>query len=180
MQQKMFEGSGPGMDTPFSNGFVWENWLPKTVSAANTPLKSCKPESLGQVSAAVLSLLIVSVTLWDCLTHCILLPGLILQYICSAKQVIAQGRKILKAAAISPSPPPHPIGFKRLLWFSSDSKSLRIRHWPVYPFGCRRQVWLRKSEARTRQLFPFASGLQGLLHPGTFCASQIPTHATLM
>lgn len=51
------------MDTRFPNGFVWENCLPITVSAANTPLKSCKPESLGQVSAAVLSPLIVFVTL---------------------------------------------------------------------------------------------------------------------
>lgn len=51
------------MDTPFSNGFVWENCLPVTVSAANTPLKSCKPESLREVSAAVRSPLIVFVTL---------------------------------------------------------------------------------------------------------------------
>lgn len=50
------------MDTLFSNGFVWEKCLPITVRAANAPLKSCKPESLGQVSAAVLSPLIVFVT----------------------------------------------------------------------------------------------------------------------
>jgi len=51
------------MDIPFSNGFVWESCLPITVSDANTPLKSCKPESLRQVSAAVRSPHIVFVTL---------------------------------------------------------------------------------------------------------------------
>lgn len=146
MQQKMFEGSGPGMDTPFSNGFVWENWLPKTVSAANTPLKSCKPESLGQVSAAVLSLLIVSVTLWDCLTHCILLPGLILQYICSAKQVIAQGRKILKAAVISPSPPPPPNWLQEtalvFFWYQKpQNKALACLSLWVQKASLAQKVW---------------------------------------
>lgn len=51
------------MDTPFSDGFVWENRLPITVGAADTPLKRGEPGSLREVSAAVLSPLIVFVTL---------------------------------------------------------------------------------------------------------------------
>lgn len=156
----MFGSSGPGTDTPFSNGFVWGNWLPITVSAANTPLKSCKSESLGQVFAAVLSLLIVSMTLR--------LPDP-LHFAAradSAIYMLGKAGDCLRQEDIESSgdfSPPHCVnGFKRLVWFSSDSKSPRTRHWSVYPFGCRRQVWLRKSEARIRQLFPFASGLQGL------------------
>lgn len=92
--------------------------------------KPYKPQPEGD-SAAVPSPLVVSVTLRQPNP----LPGPILQYICQAKQVVAQGRKILKAAMI--------VSLCKWLQgtflYSAGSEIPRTRHWPFEPFGFRRQ-----------------------------------------